>query len=229
MKRCPISIPVLCLLALVAAGCAHKSAQPASEAGTPDQKFLTEVIEFPRQTLILKPTRDDITVGRVVFSVYCPSPEDVRVNGVQLDPAWRDIHLTQTGIVVDRRSSVVPDAGAAWMLIHLKRTARNQFEFAPLKIEFSNKEHSSLLCMSVKAWFNEVTNQYDAMYYQNLDDRYALVSYCTRPPDNPSEAGAVRARFSQNRVATVNEFKQVLSRPFVIRLNQEPLREEWSR
>jgi hypothetical protein len=62
------------------------------------------------------------------------------------------------------------------------------------------------------------------MYYQNLDDRYALLSYCTRAP----EASGVQSRFKQNRVATVDEFKQALGKPFVIKLNQRALRKEWA-
>ncbi len=184
-----------------------------------------EVIEFSRQTLVFKPTRDDMTVGRVVFSVYCAKPGEVRLNGVKPDPAWRDIHLSRTGeIVVDERSRVAPADGVAWLYISLTRLATNQFELPPLKIEFPTNEHSGLLCMSVKVWFNEVSNQYDSMFYQKTDDRYALVSYCTESPDS---SGAM-SRFKQNRAATVNEFKQALAKPFVLKLNQRPLRKEWA-
>lgn len=223
MKPRQTSILALCCLALFEGGCVHEFSHPAFETGTSDRKSSMEVIDFSRRTLAFKPTRDDFTVGRVVFSLYCSNPKNVRVNGVGLDPAWREIHLSEKGIVVDSRSSVVPEDNQAWVVIDLAPVAKNQFELAPLKIEFPKGEAGPLLCMSVKAWFNEVTNQYDSMYYQNLDDRYALVSYRSREADYPSP---VKARFSQNRVATVREFKQALSKPFAIRLNQRPLQED---
>ena len=180
------------------------------------------MVEVPRHTLVFKPTRDNITVGSVVLSIYCSNPEEVRVNGVTLDPAWREVRLTQAGkIVVDRSSSAVPDARVAWADIYLEQVATNQFSLPPLKIESSANEPGGQLCMSVKASFNEVTNQYDSMYYENPDDRYALVAWCKSPPEPLSPVGA---RFTQNRVATAEEFRATLSKPLVIRLNQRPLR-----
>ena len=147
------------------------------------------------------------------------------MNGVKPDPACREIHLTRTGeIVVDERSTVAPVDSGAWLYISLTQLSTNQFELAPLRIEFPTNEHGGLLCLSVKAWFNEVSNQYDSMYYQNLDDRYALVSYCTSAP----EASGVQSRFKQNRVATVDEFKQALRKPFALKLKPTPLRKEWA-
>jgi hypothetical protein len=183
-------------------------------------------LEFPRTALSFKPTRNDMTVGRVVFSVYCSQPAEVRVNGIKPDPAWREIHLTQTGeIVVDERNRVVPTESGAWLYIALPQLSTNRFELGPLKIEFPTNESSGLLCLSVKVWFNEVSNQYDSHYYQNLDDRYALVSYCTSAPDTSSGAGS---RFKQNRVATVDEFKEAFAKPFNIKLKPIPLRKEWA-
>jgi hypothetical protein len=191
----------------------------------PAEKAATEAIEFARQTLVFKPTRDDITVGRVVVSVYCAKPDEVRVNGVKPDPTWNNIHLTQTGeIVVDERHRTPPAGGVAWVYIALTQVSTNQFELPPLKVEFPSNTNSGLLCMSIKAWFNEVSNQYDSLFYEKTDDRYALVSYCTSSPD----ASEARARFKQNRVATAGEFKQAFSKPFVLKLNQRPLRKEWA-
>jgi hypothetical protein len=224
MKRLRVSLLVLGIMSALVAGCAPKPSPPAAEDSPTALEQLLEIIDLPRQTLVFKPTRDDITVGRVVFSVYCSHPDDVRVNGMRPDPAWRDVHLTETGeIVVDERNSAVPEI--AWLYIYLSEVAKNQFELGPLKIEVSGNQQNVLLCLSIKVWFNEVTNQYDGLYYENLDDRYALVSYCSDAP----EPSPVEARFRQNRVATVNEFKEAISGPLVIRLNQRPLREEWSR
>jgi hypothetical protein len=228
MNRDHMVVLVLGIVALVATWCVHQSSHQVSQASASAsaQKHLPEVIEFPRQTLIFKPTRDDFTVGSVIFNFYCSNAEEVRVNGVKLDPTWRDIHLTLAGIVVDRRTSNVFEGGAAWTQIFLTQVSSNHFELPHLKIE-SSGEHSGYLCMSIKAWFNEVGNDGDSPYYQHVDDRYALVSYSTYPSsDLPAQ---VRHRFSQNRVGTVGEFKEALSKTFVIRLNQLPLGEKRSR
>jgi hypothetical protein len=118
---------------------------------------------------------------------------------------------------------------AGWTETKVIRARRNEGRKHRLVyLEFSAPANIGILCISVKAWFNEVTTVYDSMFYQNTDDRYALVSWCTRPPESFPET-QYKARFGQNRVATVNEFKEILSRPFLIKLNQRPLREEWSR
>ena len=164
--------------------------------GTEPRQFAS-VIEFPRQTIVFAPTRSDMTVGRVTFAVFFTNREAIRLNGAKPD--------------------------STFTYVDLKQLATNRFELAPLKIEFSTNGQSGPLCISIKAWFNEVSNQYDSLFYQDLDDRYALVSYCTRPPDS-SEA---RSRFKQNRVATVKEFREILAKPIVMKLKQTPLRREW--
>lgn len=164
----------------------------------------TQVIELPGQKLVFKPTRDDITVGCVIFSLFHSNLSEplnlkaIRVNGVQPKTA----------------------------VIYLKEVGKNQFEFPELKIEFSSKELGGPLYMSLKVWFNELTNQNDSIVYEHLPDRYAIVSYCTKEDDDPSK---VNARMGANRVAMFKEFKDRLGKPFVIALNQRPLREEWGR
>jgi hypothetical protein len=96
----------------------------------------------------------------------------------------------------------------------LRQVAQNEFELPALKIEYSDNEPGAFLCMSVKAWFNEVSNFGDAMLYENLPDRYALLAWCSSPEQ--------RHRFDENRVATLSEFKEMLSKPFAIRLNHKP-------
>jgi hypothetical protein len=157
-----------------------------------------EIIEFPRQTLTFAPTRADMTVSQAVFTVYASQVEAVRINGAR--------------------------SNANFMYIDLKRVATNQFELPPLKIEFSTNAPNSNLCLSVKVWFSEVSNQYDSLFYRNLDDRYALVAWCA----GSSLDSAARARYKQNRVATLKEFQETLSKPFVLRLKPTPLRKEWA-
>jgi hypothetical protein len=246
MKRVPFPVPGVASIALLAAACDRPSPPPSSQppspasanpsppstqpspaagtsASTPATNSPAAVLDLPRQTLTFKPSRDDMTVGKVVFSVYCSHPDEVRINGVRPDPAWSDVHLADAEIVVDRRLS----AGRthAWLYIDLPEAGKNQFLLAPLKIGFTGDKPSGMICASVKVWFKEVTNQYDSMFYEKTDDRYALVSFCTRPP----EESDVESRFKQNRVATAAEFKDALSKPFVIKLNQRELRDEWSK
>jgi hypothetical protein len=194
MKHRQMTVLVLGTVVLAAALTQKSLAQ--TEAGAPTTK--ASVIEFQRQTLVFAPTRDDMTVSQVVFSVFASHPGMVRVNGAK--------------------------SNSTFMYIDLKRVAKNQFELPPLKIEFSTNEPGGLLCVSIKVWFSEVSNQYDSMFYQNLDDRYALVAWCT----GPTESSEARSRFKQNRVATVKEFKETLSKPFVIKLKPTSLRREWA-
>jgi hypothetical protein len=199
MKRYHVSVFVLGILALFATGCVHQSSRQASDAGTAAPKHLTEAIEIPRQTLVFEPTRDDITIGCVIFSLWHSNSreainlEAIRVNGVK------------------------PEVS----VLYLKQAGKNQFELPALKIEFSTEELGGPLYVTVKAWFNEVTNITDSRYYENAPDRYALLSYCTNEDEDPSN---VHARMGANRVATTKEFNERLARPFVIRLNHFPLR-----
>ena len=110
--------------------------------------------------------------------------------------------------------------------LYLKQVGKNKFELPAVKIEFSSKELGGPLYLTAKVWFNELTNQYDSPFYEHVRDRYALVSYCTKKDDDPSK---VNARLGANRVASLKEFRDRLGKPFVIKLNQRPLREEWGR
>jgi hypothetical protein len=171
--------------------------------------------------LSFKPTRDDMTVRDVIFNLYCSNPDAVRVNEVRPDPTWRQSHLTPAGeLVVDERGIARDRLGGAWMFIHLTPVSTNQFALGPLKIEFSRDKPGDYVCMSLKLWFNEVGNDHDGQYYQHQADRFDLVSYRTTQVEPPNE---VNWQFRENRVATVDEFKEIVSRPFVIRLNQRAL------
>jgi hypothetical protein len=200
MRGPTLSVLTLGVLALVATGCAHFKPQ-SSGANTPDGKHLTVAMKLPRQTLKFKPTRDDITVGCAILSLYqadmgmALNLDAVRVNGVRPKS--------------DR--------------LYLKRAGTNQFELPALKIEFSSEEVGGPLYVALKVWFNELTNQEDSPYYESahVADRYALLSYCTKEDDDPTQ---VNARMGANRVKTVAEFKERLAQPLVIRLNQQPLR-----
>jgi hypothetical protein len=160
---------------------------PVTSQAPGDDQRLPGVIEFHRQTLTFKPTRDDLTVGCAVFTLNASHP--YRVNGKE-----------------------VTDSVCG---VHLKQVATNQFELPALKIEYSASAPDAILCMSVKIWFNEVSNFGDSSLYEHTDDRYALLAWCSGP--------GRRHRFDENRVATLDEFRQALSKPFVIRLNNHPI------
>jgi hypothetical protein len=210
------------LLVLVIDG-ARRPPQSAPEEVVTIRNDLKEVIDLPRRTLSFKPTREDVTVGHVVFSILWSTPDEVRLNGIRLDSAWTEIRLTRAGdIIVERGSGARPHGGMARILMSLDRVATNRFELPTVKLEASTTRPRGQLCLSLKAWFNEISTQYDALYYEKGEDRYALVAWCMNPALlSPS----VAARFTQNRVATAAEFSDTLAKPFVIRLNDRPLRE----
>lgn len=218
-RKLPSLAVAVGLLALV--GTAEAGPEVSPRLPPKGENSQDELIELPLKRLIVKTTRDDITIGKVILSVYCSSPKALLFNGAHPDPTWAEIHFTASGeITVDRRGNVSPDG--VWFYVSLRQIATNEFELPALKMEFRDGE-KGLFCISLKAWFNELSNQYDGLFYKNLDDRYALISYCTKAPDD----SPARSRFKQNRLATVDEFKAAFSKPLVIKMNERPLREEW--
>ncbi len=199
-----VSALVLCAIAMIAIAWPQQSFAQAPVADTPAEVKFSEVIELPRQTLTFKPTRDDITVGCVIFSLHHSNSrkaiplEAIRVNGAQ----------PKTPV------------------LYLKQVEKDRFELPAVKIEFSSKVLGGPLYLTAKVWFNELTNQYDSPFYENVADRYALVSYCTNEDEDPSK---VNGRLGANRVTSLKEFRDRLGKPFVISLNERPLREEWGR
>jgi hypothetical protein len=181
------------LLVFLVPGCAQRpgATQPASSL------HWTTIAEFDRQTLVFRPTRDDITVGCALLNLYPHRMEEMRVNGDTLE---------------------VPR-------LYLKQVGRNEFELPKLKIELADAPEA-VLCMSIKPLFNEATNQNDGRFYQNLEDRYALVSWCSREPHNEEERNG---RMRNNPVRSLEDFKTALAQSLVIPLNNEPLLPEYSR
>ncbi len=193
---------VLSLLALFATGCGHQpSSPPKSEASKPGQNRLTEVIELPQQLLTFEPSRDDITVGCAIFS-------------------FEQSLVAETNLDAVRLSGSKPDDDS----IYLKQVGKNQFELPELKLEFSSKELGGPLHLTIKIYFNELTNQYDSQFYEKVPDRYAILTYCTKEDEDPSN---VNPRLGANRVKTLKEFKESLAKPFLIKLNKQPLVAEW--
>lgn len=153
-----------------------------------------EVIAIESRMLTFVPSRDDMSVGKAVVAVHCSRPAEVLLDGEPVAEPWRTIELA--------------------------RVERNRFALPPLRIEVP-AGHQGVVCLSLKVWFAEVDNQLDGLYYERLDDRYALVAFSTRT-DGP-EWERARPRFAQNRVATLAELRERLAKPFPIALNRRPL------
>ncbi len=204
MKHHPLSFLVLGLLTFMAAGRAQQPSPPAANAGTPAPTNLTDVIDLPQQTLVFAPTREDFTVGTVVFTV------------IQLDAAHPERGA------VHPAAARINDVAPKGTTLYLKRAGKNQFELPALKIQYSREDSGGPIYLALKVWFDGISNQDDPFYYQNHPDRYALLTYCTNESEDPAK---VNVRWGANRATTLNQFKEKLAQPLAINLNQEPLRE----
>ena len=151
-------------------------------------------IGFERQVLRFAPSRADLAVGIVWVSVFTP------------DEDW-------TVKLPDAERANFEYAGK-YKYLELKPIGKNQFELPPLTIE-ARKDSSGPVCVSVKAWFNEVSNVYDSLYYSDVADRQALLAFCTRWDER---AGP---RQGHNRVATLQEFRASLGKPLTLNLRQD--------
>jgi hypothetical protein len=189
-------VAILVALGCGALGCAAENKRTAIRSGAATEPA-GRVIELGRQTLNFTPTRDDLTVGCVLLPVV--SSHRVRVNGVEAE---------------------------RWNYIYLKQVGKNQFELPALRIEFAPDGPDTIGCLSVKVWFNEVTYWADSDLYEHRDDRYALLSWCTNPPELMKDT-SYKSRFAENRVQTLDEFKQRLAKPFPLRMKPTPLQAAW--
>lgn len=175
-----------------AGGSAAADDGPAAPSGASAAQ--PEAIVLEEQILELRTTRDDITVGRAVIAVYCAEPTALRIQ------------------------ESVPTS--TWTLLALEPAGPHQFRLPVIRVERTS-DAAGPVYLSLKAWFAEVSNQDDALYYAHLDDRYALVSFCSGSED--ATDGTAKARFRQNRLPTLNALCERLREPFVIRLNDRPL------
>jgi hypothetical protein len=189
----------IAILVALAGGALGYAAEPKRTATQPSVQIKPagRVVDLGRQTLTFTPTRDDLTVGCAEVAVVSSHP--VRVNGVE---------------------------AKEWNYIYLKQMGRNQFELPALRIEFARDGPETIGCLSVKILLNEVTAQADSDLYEHRDDRYALLSWCTNPPELMKDT-PYKARFGQNRVQTLDEFKEKLAKPFPLRMKQTPLKADW--
>ena len=195
MRRPAGYVAILVALAGEALVCAAEAQRTATQPSA-QIKPAGRVIELGRQTLTFVPTRDDLTVRCVTLAVLSSHP--VGINGVEARP---------------------------WNYLYLKQVGKNQFELPALRIEFAPEGPETIGCLSVKIWFNEVTHQFDSDLYENRDDRYALVSWCTNPPELLKDTSYRRS--AHNREQTPGELRERLARPFPLRMKRTPLKAEW--
>src|SRR4051794_28622908 len=114
MTQNPGRVLTLVVTATITLACAQNSPKPAqtspvATAPTTTHKALAHSVDLPRRTLIFKPTRDDLTVGCVVFSLVGTQPP--RVNGVDLK--------------------------SPYTYVFLKQLAKNEFELPAMKIKYA--------------------------------------------------------------------------------------------
>ncbi len=153
------------------------------------QGSVPTVIGLEQQVLQFVPSRPDLSVGIVWLTILSP------------DQDWT-VRLAKAQI------ANFQDAGT-YKYLELKRVGDNRFELPSLKIEPASKG-AGTVCLSVKAWFSEVASESDSLYWIDMADRYALLSFCTKDDER------AQARHSQNRVATLEEFRARLAKPFAI-------------
>lgn len=100
--------------------------------------------------------------------------------------------------------------------LDLLRAGKNRFKLPALTIGYTGEA----AYLSLKVTFKQIPPASDYAYYEVPTDRYALLSYATAW-DEPDEFA--RARFDYHRVETLQQFEQALSKPIVVKLNDEPL------
>lgn len=152
-------------------------------------------ISFERQVLEFAPTRPDFTVGIAWFTVLTPQKDWT----VTFDEPQHDNF--------DERGDL--------KYLELKQVGKNRFELPALAIKPAGPD-SGAVCMSVKIWFNELPNE-RLFFFPHIEDRYSQLSYCSR------DAPEAQHHFSQNRVATLEDFRARLKQPLVLTLTEDHL------
>ena len=175
-------------------------------ACAPRTGAMTE-IALPAQTLRFRPSRDDVTVRAAWLQVRCVMPPAGAAPAAET--AYRKCQtFTINGRAIDGDSTLFEWTGAE----------PNTAEMEGLRIEFSGE--GSLLCIALRAIFHEVPHNDDVDAYAVNGDRASLVSYCSGP--QPASVPN-RFPFEQNRVGSIGEFVEILSRPIEVKLKPGPL------
>jgi hypothetical protein len=91
-----------------------------------------------------------------------------------------------------------------------------------LSIGFSAAD-DAYVCVSIGAVLNEVPKQFDAYYFTG-EDRYAILTYCS--VETIPRWGWDNARVTNNRAATLEEFRARLAAPIRLPMADRPLPEK---
>lgn len=166
---------------------------PQALAAEPDEAAAApSQIKLDPCVLEFQPTRPDLNVGIVWFTMLTPDNDWT----LTFDPSQEDNYKDQGTL----------------KLLDLKEVGRNRFEFPGLTVD-RHGEKNGAVCMSIKIWFKELPNE-RIFYFEKIEDRCSQLSYVSR--DVPE----AQHHFSQNRVATLDEFKDSLKKPLVLKLTQ---------
>lgn len=153
------------------------------------------VIEFKAREIEFPVSRSDISVGVAILNILVPDEDwTVKVAGAQ-----------------ERLGGF-----ASFKSVSLIHVEGNRFKLPPVTVT-AKGEKAGPICFGLKVWFNEITNVHDSPFYVNVPDRYSLVSWCS------TEKLRKHPRFKQNPVATLDEFKERLKKPFPIKLRDHQM------
>jgi hypothetical protein len=197
MAMARLQIAMLLVLTLFLGTCAHPPARETVNTSKP----APHTLDLPREIVTLQPSRDDLTVGAAILLLYTSHPQNISIETAQ--PMHGDINF-----------------------IYLKQIGKNQFELPAITLDLPQNDPKAFLCLSLKLYFNEITNMYDSDIYEKRDDRYSMISYVQGTPE-PVPVG--RFSFTQNKVPSLADFESFLSKPIPVRLKSIPLKPEWGR
>jgi hypothetical protein len=188
-------------------GLAVLLALPGGPAACAPRTGAVTEIALPAQTLRFRPSRDDVTVRAAWLQVRCVMPPAGAAPAAET--AYRKCQtFSINGREIEGDSTLLELTGAE----------PNTAEMDKLRIEFSGE--GSLLCIALRAILREVPHNNDVDAYAAVGDRASLVSYCSgqQPASVPN-----RFPFEQNRVGSIAEFVEILSRPIEVKLKPGPL------
>jgi hypothetical protein len=102
----------------------------------------------------LRPNRDDVSVGAATLITRCLKQPRTSEDFAECDGFEVDDH----------------DVDGPHEYVELDEVGPNEFELAPLDIEYTSAR-GGYLCVALKLSLNEVTNACDSDFYVDRDDR----------------------------------------------------------
>ena len=99
----------------------------------------------------------------------------------------------------------------------------NQINTKDVSIRYDQKT-GKFFCIGMKVIFEGFPNRCDEVLYQEIKDRYSILSFCT--VDKIPENTPANARFSNRRLATWSDFSSAFVRPIQLHLTSND-RPDW--